>query len=420
MKRKILRLIIALAFLGLLALPAHADGDHASVVIFSLVGETSSPLITQGMVDALDAWGIVDRADFDAFMREIHSERIEIISEPVERDLTLARGQMQALIDGGHDVFIAQGAVLAQLAANATQGMEDPPAIVFVGVEDPYGAGLAESPCIKLPNVTGSQSVVPYDEVMAILPKLDESIATVGTLYNLSDTEGARGAAQIAEIGEAMGLIVEVSGYTDIATMSTAAEGLITKGAQAIVLPLETGIGQALPSILSPMAVDNNIPVIAPDAALVYSQATVGVGNLNHYLWGINAGRLLVAHLQGELDIASAAISPASLSLSIGVNLSAAASAGIEIPPALIAEADFTLDGFMGHLTEKGKGNTWHVESMRALGEFLQRFTTPETYAFVQGAELPDLRVGQAEFVESVRCAPERIAEEQAALDGAG
>ena len=412
-------LTVALALLSLLGLPAWADGDHTSVVVLNIMGETSTPLITQGMVDALDAWGFVDREDFVTMERGIHSENLEIDSQPVDLELSLARAQISEIVDEGHDILVAPAATLSQLLANATQGIVDPPTVIFAGLEDPYGAGLADSPCITLPNVTGTVSLVPYADVLAVLPKLDPSIATIGTIFNSSDPSGIRGAAQIEEIGEAMGFSVVVNAFSDFATMSTAAESLISRGVEAIVLPLETGTGQALATVLSPMAIENSIPVIASDASLTYSQATIGVGNLNHYLWGINIGRLLVAHLQGELDIANAAISPASLSLSVGINLSVAEAAGIEIPPALLDEADFTLQGFQSSLTEKGKQNTWQVESMRALGGFLQRFTTPETYAFVQEAALPDLREGQAEFVESVRCTPERIAEEQAALDAA-
>ena len=417
MNHKLRALCVTLILLSLLASGAYADGDHPSIAVLTTAGETSTPLITQGMVDVLVAWGFLDPGDYEAFMREAHGEQLEIISHPVEWEVSLARAQVQEHVDYGYDIFVVPGAALAQLVANATQNMENPPPVIFVGVEDPYEAGLAESPCIKLPNVTGSQSIVPYADVLAVLPLLDASIDMVGTLFNSADPAGRRGAAQIEEIGEAMGLSVEVSAYTDFATMATAADGLISKGVQALILPLETGIGQSLASVLTPMAIDNNIPIIAADAGLAYGGATFGVGNLNQYLWGINVGRLLVAQLNGELDIASAAITPASRSLSTGVNLGVAAASGIEVPAALMDELDFTVDEFIGDLTEKGKMNTWQVESMRALGDFLQRFTTPETYAFVQDAELPDLREGQAEFVESARCTPERIAEEQAALD---
>ena len=420
MIRRLRALVFTLALLGMLALPAWADDDRPRIVVLSTGGETSSPLITQGMVDALAAWGIIERADFDPFTRDASGERLELTLRPVEWETSLARAQVQQYVDEGHDIFVAPRTTLAQLIANATQDMEDPPTVIFVGVDDPYGAGLADSPCIKLPNVTGSQSIVPYADVMAVLPKVDPAINTIGTIYNSSDPAGIHGAAQIEEIGAAMGVQVEAHAYTDFATMATAAEGLVSKGVQAIVLPMETGVGQALPAVLSPISIDNGIPIIVADAGLTYAQATIGVGNLNHYLWGINVGRLLVAHFNGELDINSAAITPASLSLSTGINLGMAAAAGIEIPESLLEAADFTLEGLMGHLTDKGKQNTWQVESMRALGDFLQRFTTPETYAFVQEAELPDLREGQAAFVESVRCTPERIAEEQAALDAAG
>ena len=261
---------------------------------------------------------------------------------------------------------------------------------------------------------------MPYADVVAVARKLDGEIATIGTLHNSSDPAGIAGASAIAEVAESLGLTVVARGYIDVASMSLAAESLIENGAQAIVLPNES---RRRPGFEHGAASRDERQRDSHHRRVRRSGLCRGVdrrsGSINHYHWGVNIGRLLVAHLQGELDIATAAIAPASLALSMGVNLSAAQEANIEIPASLLAEADFHLTGFLSDLTEKGKRNRWHLESMRALGAFLERFTTPETYAFVQEAELPDLREGQAEFIESARCTPERIAEEQAALDAA-
>ncbi len=411
---------LAIVFMLLVALPtAWAHDGHMRAILIAELGATSNPLIMQGMVDALDAFGYLDRDDFDAFMRAAHGDGIEITQGGIELDAAAARLQIGEFIDEGYDIFITPSTTATQLAANATQDLDQPPFVLFVGVDDPYGAGLASSPCIKLPNVSGTQSVVPYAEVVAAVNLLDPDITTIGTLHNSSDPAGIAGAAAIAEIAESLGLTVIARGYTDVPTMSVAAEALVSNGAEAVVLPSEAGAAQALVSILHPIMSDNQIPIIAADASLVYSQATIGIGSINFYHWGVNIGRMLVAHLQGELDLASAAIAPASLAISMGINLGVAAEADVAISQALLDEADFHLVGFQSHLTEKGKQNIWQVESMRALGDFLVQFATPETYEFVQGAALPDLTLGQAEFIESVRCTPERIADEQAALDAA-
>ena len=420
--RNVKRLALVLSLLLFLWLPAAvADGGHARILYVSQTATTSNPVIMQGMVDVLDAFGFIDRGDFDAFMlTPLHSDEVEIVFGGIDLDVATANLQLSEYIESDYDIIITPSTTATQLATNVTINLEEPPAVLFVGVDDPYGAGLASSSCIKLANVSGTQSVVPYDEVVGAVHRLDPEIATIGTLHHSSDPAGAAGAAAIVEIGESLGLAVVKRAYTDVPTMSVAAEALLANGAEAIVLPNESGAAQALGTLLHPMMTDNEIPIIAADAGLLYAGATIGIGSINYYHWGVNIGRLLVAHLQGQLDVATAAISPASLVLSMGVNLGAAAEANIAIPPALLEEADFHLLGFQSQLTEKGKQNTWQVESMRALGDFLQRFTTAETYEFVQGAELPDLREGQAEFIESVRCTPERIAEEQAALDAAG
>ena len=382
------RLTLLLCLLLLPSLSgALAQEAPLKVMYLSQAMATSDPLISQGLIDALDAFGFVDRNDYDPFLQEpVYGNGVEFATVGIVLDPAEASLQLAAYLEQGHDILITASTTATQLAANVTQNMEEPPIVVFVGVDDPYAAGFASSSCIKLPNVTGTRSVVPYDAVLAAVHKLDPDIATIGTLYHSADPAGVVGAAAIAEIGESLGLTVIVRAYTDVPSLSLAAEALLSTGAEAIVLPNEAGASQSLALVLHPLMTDNEIPLIAADASLVYSGATIGVGSLNLYHWGINIGRLLVAHLQGEIDIATAAISPASLALSMGIGLDSAAESNIQLPPALLDEADFHLIGFQSHLTEKGKKNTWQVESLRALGDFLVQFTTPETFEFVQAA----------------------------------
>ena len=115
--------------------------------------------------------------------------------------------------------------------------------------------------------------------------------------------------------------------------------------------------------------------------------AVVGRG-LNYFQEGIDTGRIAVGILNGELDIASTAISRQKAS-SLAVNLDAAAAQGVSIPDSLLEIAS--------SIIENGEIQTIVVQA-------------------------PDLRSDEfiqasAEFLASLECSPQLIEEQLKALE---
>jgi hypothetical protein len=121
----------------------------------------------------------------------------------------------------------------------------------------------------------------------------------------------------------------------------------------------------------------------------VFNGVTVGAG-VSYYQEGVDTGRVLVAILEGELDVATLGISKQSGTL-IGVNLDTAEAAGVEIPEEFLAMANFVIEG--------GE-NTGEVLALPDVTE----------------EEMAEM---DAEFLASLECTDEKIAEQQAELDAA-
>ena len=152
------------------------------------------------------------------------------------------------------------------------------------------------------------------------------------------------GAQAIVEFGEALGLRVIEEGVASLADLELAAEGLVEKGAEALVIPADFITVHGLPLIMS---AENGIPVLHSTAHSVNEGATVSAGGAEDVQYGGLIGIMLMMHLRGELDLSATPISGFSLGLTVGVNLDMARLQGIEIAEALLARADTVVDGGM-------------------------------------------------------------------------
>jgi hypothetical protein len=132
------------------------------------------------------------------------------------------------------------------------------------------------------------------------------------------------------------------------------------------------------------VAEEEGIPVFMADSLQVFAGVTMG-GGVSYYQEGVDTGRVLVAYLNGDVDIATLGFGKQEGTL-IGVNLDSAADQDVEVPDALLEMADFVIEG--------GE-NTGAV------------LTLPD----VSFEELQEL---DAAYIEAHQCTDEMIAEQEA------
>lgn len=357
MFKKVLSLFVLFVFL---LVPTAAQMDDANVAVISYEGpniytalEVSmlNTLASYGYIDAMDILGSViestenftegERVAGDMLAAEISGEGFSLHTHKVPNyDLSLANLIVEQALEADPDVVVAVSAPLAQIVLNNTQNMSDPPAVLFVAAFNPYESGLAESSCVKDDNVTGIYAVNLYDEILSLVVTQNPDIQTIGALYNSSVMSGVYGVAAIQEAAVGLGLSVEASAVTSTADLLLAAEGLISRGAEAIIMPDDLVSRSGLQAVTS-ATVEAQIPIFYASPDAVWFGATFGTGFGEYYVHGDIIGVMLASYLNGDLDIATTGITQQGSGInSLSINTEVAALQGIEVAAELLSIAD--------------------------------------------------------------------------------
>ncbi len=398
--RKILAILLILALLLPLSMVQAEGGPTVAILSF---GELPTNDVTEGAIlDILESYGFfsADEGEILRSRADLDGEHIHIFWGSANFDLPTANLMVQQALDEDPAVLITLSATVTQMAVNATEGMENPPAILFTSVFNPFEAGIAESPCIKPDHVTGALSTTPYEDLLDLMLTHYPHIETIGTVFNTSQASGVVGASEIKRIAEFWDMTVESAAITGVDELIAAAESLIDKGVQAFVMPIDLRMDAAGLPILVALSNEYGIPVFHPALFSVEAGAVLSAGFYSFYAQGENIGRILAAYLNGQIDLAVTPILEQS-SEAIGVNLDAALEQGIDITPKILEQADVVVEGGESTINERVS------EQMRAAGDIVpleDRLPGDEGFLF---------------FLQSQGCSEERIAAEQAQLDAA-
>ena len=400
MVARILVLLLTAALLSAAPILAQAE-DKPTIAILRYGGTSLTALAEKGILDMFEVYGLVnaqERAVLDE-AQDLEGEHINIIYGDAGFDIPTANILVKDAIDRGADTLLTLSTPVSQIAANFTRQLENPPALIFATVSAPYFAGIADAPCIKNSHIAGTQTNVPYTEFVPLVKAQDPDVSVIGTIVNLAESNSLFGAEKITDLAKGLGMRVEVASVVAIADLSVATAGLISSGAEAIVLPAGYTTSVGLPVITETAQEYGGIPVFSIVAEHVYRGATVGADFYSLYREGVIAARMLIARLNGDIDISrlSVNLTPGFM---VAINLDAAAAAGIEISQDLLAMADWTIQD--GVSTEG---------------------VTPDLPEY--GIELPEMplderRATDLEFLAGLYCTDEMIAEQRAQLEAQG
>lgn len=392
MFRKILLVLIALALLMTPAALAQ-DADKPTIAILSFGQTPLNELTRIGILDMLEAYQFIN-ADERALLndeQDLEGERVNIIWGDGGMDLPTANIMVENALDRGADILLPLMTPVAQIAANLTLDLEQPPLVLFSIVSAPYTAGIADAPCLKPPHIAGTQAQVPFDQIVSLLRAQQPDIRQVGTMVNAAEPNSVNGLQQISKYAEALGMTVEAAPITNLSDVPVAAETLLDKGVEAILISSSALEVRGL-SAIAEAAAEYGAPVYSPAVGNVHRGAHVGAGFDDFYREGVVVGRMLAAHLEGSVDVASLAIN-ALPSLGVALNLDSAAEAGFSFSEEMLALADYVIEN----------------------GESTQDRTPPSLAEMT----LEERRAADLDFLAGLECTDEMIAEQQAALDAA-
>ncbi len=439
MRRKLIVLLTLFCFLipGSVLL---ADDEKPTVAILRYGNLEPQAAAEFGVLDILYVYEFLTSDEREAARSrvDIEGENINIVFGDANSDLPTANLMVENALDSGADALFTISTPVTQIAVNTTLDQEQPTPVIFTYVYNPYESGIAQDSCLKPAHVTGSYAVPPYAEAFEVFQTQNPDMRRIGTIFSSNDASGVAGAEEIAAIGESLGIQVESAAVTSVSDLRAAAQGLFNRDVEALVLPIDHIIGAGLPIIVT-AAIDNQIPTFMANSGGVYYGVTVSAGFYEFYAQGIRAGLMLVSLLQGELDPAGTRIDRFT-SFSLGVNQDTADMIGVDIAEELLDSADIVVTDGAIHLSAKMILQTLEqygapeqmkqmmvagfsgieVDAFFAMMRSSQGSLPRELFdALLAGRRNPELLRADAEFLASLPCSGEMIAEQQAALDAA-
>ena len=390
MTKKFLLVVVALSLLIPASLAQDSDAPTIAVLRWSADGPFDRG--ARGILDMLQAYGLISEAERGTLENgdDLSGDKLNIIWRSADSDIPTANLMVEEALDRGVDVMLTSGTSVAQIAANATLDLEDPPALLFHIVSAPYSAGIADAPCIKPDHLSGATPVHPYGDLLDAVIMQDPDIIAVGTFVTPGMAQSERSDREIQEQAEARGLRTVTAPVNSFPDIPLATQVLLDEGVEAILVSMNFVLF-GIPAIVNE-ATDHNVPVYSPIPGFITDGAPIGVGFNDHYNQGVIAARMLIAFLNEGMSLGDISIAEVP-DLTYAVNFDSAARMGIDIADELIELATMTLrDGEVS-------------------------FSTPPPQ--LPEMSLEERMAADAAYLESLRCTDEMIAEQQAELDAA-
>ena len=320
------RFMLLLAVLALSVAPAlrAQDDDKPTIAMMNFGYSAGQTLATKGAFDVLQAYGYFN-AEERALLDEgddLVGENINVLWRNAGSDTPTANLMVEDALDRGVDAMLIVTTQVTQIAVNATREMEDPPAIMFSLVGSPYFAGIADAPCIKPNHVGGSQYHLPYAESVAVMQLWNPDIKIIGMIVAPGEPVSVSGARSLQNAAEDLGLTVEIATVVTLSDLNLAAEALVNRGVEALINPISSIILSGT-TLLQTLTAEYGIPLFGIFPYHVYNGATIAAGFNNVYGEGVIQGRMLVAHLNGDIDISEISINRTE-DFGIAINLDSA------------------------------------------------------------------------------------------------
>ena len=401
-------LLTILTVLLIVPFQLAAQDDAAPSVAILRFGPSPAVALTEGAIlDVLESYGYIS-ADENRQLEEganLEGENLSVFWGDAGSDLASVNLIVEAALDRDVDVIVALSTPVAQIATAITSDLDDPPAVLFAMVQVPFRAGIASSSCIKPDHVGGALFQSNYKTVLDTLRLQDPGLDTVGFVYATTMASGEYAYERITEVAMDMGIEALDAGVVSLSDLSAAAQGLIDRGAGALLVSGDYLMTAGLPIVVA-VANENSVPVFHPSAGAIMSGVTIATGYSTFYAGGDKIGVILNGVLNGDLDLAGSMIHSdvsARDDAFLGINKDSAAEQNVEISEALLSQARamIVVSGGSLSLTET---------SPVVLQEFAR-----------QGVIVPmdDRLESDMAFLASLECTDDMIAEQQAELDAA-
>jgi putative ABC transport system substrate-binding protein len=318
MKRILLSVVVLLIASGML-LTSCANEDQTTIGISKIVAHPALDGVEQGIQDELAELGYTD---------------ILYDLQNANGDVSTA-AQIGAKFDADNvDVAVGIATPTAQALVNA---IDDAP-VVFTAVTDPVGAGLVPGLNGGGGNVTGYSDLTPVREQIELLAQFG-SINAIGHVYNAGEANAVVLAEMAREAAADLGIEFIESTVTNSAEVRQAAQSIVNR-VDVFYMSTDNTVVSAL-AALTEVAMQAGVPVMSADPSSAEEQDVIAAYGFDYYTMGRATGALIAEILEGaDPDTIPVQYLTDADDLILHVNLDIAEALGIELPAAILEEAD--------------------------------------------------------------------------------
>ena len=237
----------------------------------------------------------------------------------------------QQMANADHDLYLAIATPAAQAMA---QSIKDTP-LLFTAVTDPEAADLVDSNDAPGANVTGTSDIAPISDQVDLLKELIPDAKTIGVVYASGEVNSQVQVDELTSVAGESDIDVNTQTVTSVTEIPQAVQAL--GDVDVIYVPTDNMVVSGIASLIN-VANDKQIPVIGAEAGTVEGGAAATLG-IDYEQLGRQTGEMALRILQDGEDPASTPVESAK-EFTYVVNPEAAEAQGIEIPEAILKEAE--------------------------------------------------------------------------------
>jgi len=318
------RVLVMALFLSAIVVSAFSAGTAAAPVHIGIVQFVEHPALDAfriGFIQALEDAGYVIGQDI---VLEYHN---------AQGDFVVSRTIAEKFVRDQVDLIFAIATGPVQAAAALTETIP----IVFAGVRDPVGAGVAESFERPGRNITGTSHWTPVSEQIKLVREIMPDARRIGILYNAGELNSVIQVEEARQWAAGYGLTLVERTVVSTNDVRQAAESLVGN-VDVIFLPTDNTVVSALESVLF-VAERFRIPVIASDIASAQRGVAAAYG-VDEVKLGRQAGEMALRILFEGADPATTPVETQRV-LDLAVNEDAARRMGLTIPPEVVERAQY-------------------------------------------------------------------------------
>ena len=314
-------LLLLLAWLTTMA-ACTGTSELPAIGICQFISHPDLDIIRKGFVQGLQDAGYED------------GRNVRIDYQNAEGDMATVQLINQKFVNQKVDLIAAIATPCLQGALKATKEIP----IIFIGIDDPYGAGAGTTPEDHLPNVTGI--AVDFkalgDAELALVREVLPDARSVGILWNPSEANSQVWLEYLRVKGPEMGLEIVEQTVAGSLEVLQAAQSLAAQQVNAIIQVADNTVASAFDAVIQ-VGDQGDIPIFSIMGDGTDKGASVSLP-MDWHAAGYAAGEMAARVLKGE-DTAKMPFQTASR-VSLQVNLEAAERQGVRIPESVLQRAE--------------------------------------------------------------------------------